>query len=55
MFAKLGTKISWEAVRRIEINALVKAGLDPKSAKAVVDAAISQLRKLGVELYGYIP
>jgi hypothetical protein len=47
-FAASGKKLTWEAVAKIETEALIKARMSPEMAKATVDKAIQALKDSGV-------
>jgi hypothetical protein len=47
-FAKTGQKLTWEAVERIETDALVRSGLERGVARATVKKAIGALQRGGV-------
>jgi RHS repeat-associated protein len=47
-FAATGQQLTWAAVRKIETDALVAAGVDFATARATVNAAIAELQAMGV-------
>ena len=54
-FAKTGSPLTWEAVAKIETQALVKAGMNQSMAQNTVQQAIQQLRSMGVAQPTRIP
>jgi hypothetical protein len=46
--SKTGAPLTWEAVAKVEIGALVKAEMSPGMAKATVDKAIQALKESGI-------
>lgn len=49
-----GQPLTWAAVRKIETNALVAAGIDFGTARATVNAAITELQAMGVSEGGMV-
>jgi hypothetical protein len=47
-FAKTGQPVTWDVVRSIETQALIRAGMSSESASVTVNKAISALRASGV-------
>lgn len=47
-FAKTGQKLTWDAIEKIETDALVSGGFKPATAEATVKRAISALKDRGV-------
>jgi hypothetical protein len=47
-FAKAGERLTWDAVERIETEALVRGGLNADVARATVRQAIEALKKAGI-------
>jgi RHS repeat-associated protein len=47
-FAKTGNPLTWDAVQRIETQALIRAGMKPTMAQNTVQQAIQQLKQMGV-------
>jgi hypothetical protein len=47
-FAKTGQPLTWEAVTKIETEALIKGGMDPAVARATVAKGIQALKDAGV-------
>ncbi len=47
-FAKTGEQLTWDSMERIETEALVRAGMNPRMARATVKRAIDDLKKAGV-------
>jgi hypothetical protein len=54
-FAKTGKELSWKVLERIETEALIRAGLDPRIAQATVKKAIFALKRKGVPVPSRIP
>lgn len=46
-FSKTGKKFTWKVIEDIETKALMKAGVDAKKARAIVQEAIKDLKKKG--------
>lgn len=47
-FAKTGATLTWDSVRNIEVNALIRGGMSPATARATVDEVIKALKGSGV-------
>ena len=47
-FAQTGQKLTWDAMRKIETDALIANGVPFATARATVDAAIAELQAAGV-------
>jgi RHS repeat-associated protein len=47
-FAKTGQKLTWDAVQKIETQALVRGGMNPNMAQQTVQKAIQGLKDAGV-------
>jgi len=47
-FAQTGATLTWDVVRKIEIGALVRGGMQPNMAAATVEKAISALQGAGI-------
>jgi DNA-directed RNA polymerase subunit F len=47
-FAKTGKQLTWDAVERIETEALVRGGLNSDVARATVKQAVDALKKAGI-------
>jgi hypothetical protein len=47
-FAATGKPLTWEAIAKLETEALVKAKMEPTMARATVDKAIQALKESGV-------
>jgi hypothetical protein len=43
-----GEPLTWETVKKVEVNALMKGGMEPSMAKSTVKSAIDQLKQSGV-------
>ncbi len=54
-FSKTGNPLTWEAVERIETQALIRGGLNPNTAARTVQQAIQQLKNAGVSGPTHIP
>ena len=54
-FAGSGNLLTLEGAASIEVKVLVKAGLDPKTAKALVKAALDDVVRMGVSAPSNIP
>ena len=48
-YAKTGQPLTWDAMRSIETQALVRAGMNPGAAQAAVAGAINALKAAGVK------
>jgi hypothetical protein len=53
--AQSGDRLTWDAVEKVETNALVRGGMDTSAAKATVQNAINQLKQSGVTAPTRIP
>jgi hypothetical protein len=54
-FAKTGQPVTWDVVRSVETEALIRAGMSSGSASATVDKAISALQASGVSGPVHVP
>jgi hypothetical protein len=54
-FAKTGEKLTWDAIAKIETQALVKGGMQESMAQNTVAIAIKALQKAGVKEPTRIP
>jgi hypothetical protein len=54
-FAKTGEKLTWDAMAKIETQALVKGGMKESMAQNTVATAINALQKAGVKEPTRIP
>lgn len=54
-FAKTNKVLTWDAIAKLETEVLVKAGMNPATAKATVDKAIQALKEAGVAAPVRIP
>jgi hypothetical protein len=43
-----GESVTWETVKEVEVNALMKGGMEPSMARSTVQNAIDQLKRSGV-------